>query len=385
MKRISRTVVGLLAVILLVLSLSSCAAARPVYASPRATRVVATVGDVEILYEELYFITVNYIKELKLSHGEDALGNEAHRAELERFVWESLRSREAALISLGYEYGLDIYKGDIASSVDDALESMLETQFEGDRGAYIESLATAHLTDHYMRKYLAVSEHLANAIVLEMLHRGELVTDDAAVLATINSDAFIRTVHVFIDKTSAAYTAEEHRQHALQLQAEIAAATTDAKRFDAMCDAIGGKYNNDFGDVLGDGYYFTRGEMNETYEEAAFALAEFGVSDVVETPEGYYIIMRLPKDEAYISAHFETLKNQTYFVTLNKKVEEKLSGMTLQKTKLGESLVLADLAPIDPNGGGTLIVIAAVSGGTLLTVGGVLLTVKLYRKHRKRS
>lgn len=385
MKRISRAVACLLAVILLALSLSSCAAARPVYASPRATRTVATVGDVEILYEELYFIAMNYIKELKLSYGENALENEAHRAELERFVWESLRSREAALISLGYEYGLDIYEGDIASSVSAELESMLETQFKGERSAYIEALAAAHLTDHYMRKYIAVSEHLANAIVLEMLHRGELVTDDAAVLETINSDAFIRTVHVFIDKNSAAYTAEEHRAHAVQLQAEIAAEATDAARFDAMCEAIGGKYNNDFGDVLGNGYYFTRGEMNEAYESAAFALAEFAVSNVVETPEGYYIIMRLPKDEAYISEHFETLKNQSYFVTLNKKVEEKLSGMTLQKTKRGESLVLAELPPIDPDGGSTLITIAAVIGGVLLTAGGTVAVVTLYRKRRKKG
>lgn len=385
MKRISRAVACFLAVILLVLSLSSCAAARPVYASPRATRAVATVGDVEILYEELYFITMNYIKELKLSYGENALEDEAHRVELERFVWESLRSREAALISLGYEYGLDIYEGDIASNVSTELEGMLQTQFKGDRGAYIEALATAHLTDHYMRKYLAVSEYLANAIVLEMLHRGELVTDDTAVLETINSDAFIRTVHVFIDKNSAAYSAEEHRAHAVQLQAEIAAKTTDTARFDAMCEAIGGKYNNDFGDVLGNGYYFTRGEMNEAYESAAFALADFAVSDVVEAPEGYYIIMRLPKDETYISEHFEVLKNQSYFVTLNKRVEEKLSGMTLQKTKLGESLVLTELSPIDPDGGSTLIVIVAVIGGALLAVGGTLAVVRLYRKRRKKG
>lgn len=383
MKYISRSVTALLASVLLLLALTSCSAARPVYASPRATKAVATVGDVEILYEELYFIAMNYINELKLSYGENALEDEAHRAELERFVWENLRSRDAALISLGREYGLDIYDGDIENSVSVELEQMLASRFAGDRGAYIESLTGMHATDHYMRKYLAVSEHLANAIVLEMLKRGELVTDDAAVLATIRSDAFVRTVHVFIDKTSAAYTAEEHRAHATQLRDEIAAKATDEERYAAMVAAIGGKYNNDFGDVLGHGYYFTHGEMEESYEAAAFALPEYGVSEVVQTANGYYIIMRLPKDEEYIADHFETLKNQSYFVALNKRVDERLNGMTLQKTKFGEGLVLTSLPPIDMDGGSTMIVVFAVIGGVLLAGGVVFLVIRVCRKRRK--
>lgn len=378
MKRISRSVTALLVCVLLALTLASCSAARPVYASPRATKAVATVGDVEILYEELYFITMNYINELKLTYGENALEDEAHRAELERFVWENLRSREAALISLGREYGIDIDSGDMESSVNAQIEQMVASA--GDRGAYIENLTKLHATDHYMRKYLAVSEHLANAIVLEMLRRGELVTDDAAVLETIKSDAFIRTVHVFIDKTSTAYTAEEHRAHAAHLQAEIAAKTTNAERYAAMAEAIGGKYNNDFGDVLGHGYYFTHGEMEGAYEAAAFALSEYEVSNVVETAKGYYIIMRLPKDEEYIADHFEILKNQSYFVLLNKKVDERLSGMTLQKTKFGQGLVLTKLPAIDTDGGSTMIVVFSVIGGVLLVGGIIFLIVRRCRR-----
>ncbi len=380
MNRVSRTVAGLLAALLLLLSLTSCTASRPVYASPRATRVVATVGDVEILYEELYFITMNYIKELKLSYGENALENEVHRQELEAFVWASLHSREAALISLGYEYGLDVYEGDIAESVQTIMDQTVENNFNGDRDAYIESLAKMHMTDHYARKYFGVENYLANAIVLEMLYRGELVTDEATIRAAINGDAFVRTVHVFIDKSNAAYTAVEHRAHAETIRAEIAAAATDTARFDAMCEAIGGKYNNDFADPLGNGYYFTHGEMEESYEAAAFALAEYQVSDVVETEDGYYIIMRLPKVASYIEDNFETLKDKSYFVTLNQKVDEKLAGMTLSKTNFGKKLDLADLPEIDPDGGNTLIVVASVAGGVLLGGAFVFGFVKFYRK-----
>lgn len=385
MKRLSRAVSGLLAVLLLAFSLTACAASRPVYASPRAGKVVATVGDVKILYEELYFITMNYIEELKLSFGEDALLNEEHRLALESFVWSSLYSREAALISLGYEYGIDVYKGDIADSVQSEMDNAMEKTYENDRGAYIDSLAAMHMTDHYARKYFGVEHYLANAIVLEMLYRGELMTDDAAIREAIYGEAFVRTVHVFIDTSSAAYTPEQHLAHANEVRAEIAAAQTDAARHEAMCRAIGGKYNNDFNDPLGNGYYFTRGEMDEAYENAAFALAEYQVSDVVKTDEGYYIIMRLPKVASYIEENFEALKGQSYFVMLNQRVEEKLSTMTLAKTKFGEGLDLTALPPIDPNGGTTVIVISSIAAGLLLGGAFALGFVKFYRRRHAKS
>ncbi|MBE6604093.1 MAG: hypothetical protein E7639_00100 [Ruminococcaceae bacterium] len=384
MKKLFRILTLVLVICLLTLSLVSCAAKGTVYASLRASRVVATVGDVEILYEELYFMAMNYIAELKEKHGENALQDEAVRAELDAFVWESFVCRETALISLGYEYGLDVFEGDIAASVQQEIEDMLENNFNGDRKAYVEALASQYMTDHYLRRFFAVEEELANAIVLEMLYRGEVQSSDAEVLATLRGESFVRTVHVFIDKNNAAYTEAQHRAHAAEVQASVAAATTDAARFEAMNDAIGGKYNHDFSDPLGKGYYFTYGEMDKAYEDAAFALDEYGVSDVVETEDGFFIIMRLPKDDDYITTNFEMLKGKSYFVTLNQKVDAKLSAMTLTKTKFGARLDLTALPEIDPDGGNLLLMWSAVA---LVAVAGgvVLLVVFRYRSRQKKG
>ena len=382
MKRTTRILALLLGALLLMLSLCACSAARPVYASPRAKKAVATVGDVEILYEELYFITMRYIDELKDTYGENALEDQGRREELEAFVWASFLSRDTALISLGYEYGIDVYKGDIADRVQEFMDSNLADNFDGDRKAYIEELAAMHTTDHYARKYIGVENYLASEIVIEMAQRGELVTDEAAILATLNSESFIRTMHVFISKSNAAYTDAENRAHAAEIRAEIAAKTDNAARYDAMFRAIGGKYNNDFGDPLAKGYYFTHGEMDQAYENAAFALAEYQVSDVVETDDGYYIMMRLPKDAAYIHENFNTLRDKSYFVTLNQKVEQKLATMSVEKTSFGKGLDLTNLAPIDPDGGSTMIIVWVISGVVLLCGGGVVAALH-HRKKRK--
>jgi len=94
--------------------------------------------------------------------------------------------------------------------------------------------------------------------------------------------------------------------------------------------------------------------------------------------------MRLPKDDDYITTNFEMLKGKSYFVTLNQKVDAKLSAMTLTKTKFGARLDLTALPEIDPDGGNLLLMWSAVA---LVAVAGgvVLLVVFRYRSRQKKG
>ena len=383
MKRLFRILCGLLTLVLVALSTVSCSASRPVYASPRAAKTVARAGEVEILYEELYFITQNYIKELKITYGEDALADEAVRRELEDFVWSKLLTEETALVSLGYKYGLDVYKDDLKDSVAADIDAVVTESFEGDRKAYIASLAEMHMTDHYARKYFGVQEHLANAIVLEMLHRKELDTDDESVLAHINGENFIRTKHVFVKNlTNDAAGDAAARATAESIRASLLAIADQNDRHTAMNQAIAGPHNHDFGDTLGQGYYFARGEMTTAYEEIAFSLTDYAVGELLKTSEGYYVIMRLPKDAAYIEENFQSLKEKSYFVVLNARVEAELAAMTLEKTRFGESLDLTNLPDIDPDGGSVAITVGAVILGVLAVGGFVFVVARSLRRRR---
>lgn len=371
---------AMLLALVMTASLCGCSTSGAMRPTALANKVVAKAGDVDITYDSLYYVTMTRIKELKIVYGEDALSDPQRRAELDTFVKENLLTRAEGLISLGRDYGLDIEKGDIASSVQAEIDTMLQGSFDGDKDAYAEGLNAMFMTDRYLRAYLATENYLSKAIVNEMLMRGEIDDSDEKAWELIRSKDFLHTVHIFIDRGNGK-TDEENRANAEMLRAKIAAKATNEERYAEMRKELGGAYNNDYYDLLGNGYYFTRGETDSVYENAAFALNDYEVSSVIENIEGYYIIMRLPKDEAYINGHFQELKEKAYYVKLNDMVDQRLSTMTLEMTRYGEGLDLMDLPPIDADGGEGAF-IAAIVISSVICVGALFAVVYMISKKK---
>lgn len=365
------------------LPLAGCgAAAKKVKADRIAEKTVATAGNVEIYYDELYYLAMNRIRERKAEAGETVLDDAGEREALAAFVRKNLLSETHALISLGLDYGIDVTKGDIAEEVQSEMDGILEDTFGGDRKAYIASLNKDYLTDRYVRQYIGTEHYLATEIILAMLKNGELDSSEETANRVIHGEEMIRTVQVFLDKSDASNT----RELAERIRAQIAAGESADARFNEMHRAIKSAYNNDFADT-GSGYYFLRGEMDEAYEAAAFALAEYEVSEVVETAAGYYIIMRLPKSEEYISSHFQELKEKSYTVQLNAAVKERLAGMHPEMTKFGASLDVCNLRAIDAGGreGAPVGLIAAGCAGAVLIAGGAVLLIRKKRGNGKTA
>lgn len=372
----------------LLLFVSGCSAARPARPTARADKAVATAGNMEIPYENLYYVTMTRIAELKRNYGEDVLNDPAQVEELKTFVWKNLVTRAEALIDLGKEYGLDVDAGEIGESVQADMEAILENAFGNDRKAYIESLNAEFLTDNYVRTYLAVEDHLPKALVEVMLQRGVIDDSDEAARALMlgddpsdeTDDSFIRVRQVLIEVRNYG-SAEEARARAEALRAKVAAKETDAERSSAMLDAMA--YSTDL-DMTGHGTYFAKGEMSADYEATAFSLPLYGVSEVIEVKNGYCFMMRLPKDQAYIEENFQDLKEKVYYVTLNRMVDERLATMTVVSTAFGDSLDLMDLPAIDADGGEAALVISIVL--SVLMVVGLLACVIWYLwNHRRKS
>jgi len=382
MKRSLRAVALILTLCLLTAALCACSGTAGVYASPNARRTVAKVGDEKIRYDVLYYVAMTRLDELKETYGENVLQDPARRAEYEAYVWDHLLDRDVALRSLAAEYGLDVTKGDVGDAVDADIKQIIESEYGGDTDAYVAALDEMYLTDRYLRVLIGTEEHLPSALIVAMLDAGKLDGTDATAEALIASDALLRTYHVFISRSGNGYDEATNRAHAEEIRAEVAAGATPEERLAAMRAAIGGPYNGDYSDTTGSGLYFAVGEFDAAYESAALALDEnCGVSEVLETTAGFYVILRCPKDADYIRAHFQNLKEKFYFIRLNEMVEERLAALTLEKTSLGRRLDLADLTPVRAGGGrGTIIVIAAVA--TVIAIALITIAVARWRKKR---
>lgn len=365
----------------LLLSLGACAS-RTVRPSSNASDVVATAGEVEILYDEYYYLAMTRIRQLKVEHGDNALSDPAVREKLSAFIMENLLTESHALIALGRSYGIDIEDGLIADNVKAHMEDILEDTFAGDRDAYIASLQENYLTDRYIRTFLAVENYLSIEIIKAMLQKGDLDSSDAAALAYLRGEDFIRVRQVLIESDYSG-GAEKAKKKAEELRAKVAAATTDEARYSAMLEAMSA--SRDFTDV-GDGIYFARGEMEKSFEDAAFALPLYGVSEVIEVESGYTFIMSLPKEESYLQKNLSTLKNKTYFIQLNERLSKWLEQNPLQMTALGKSLDPAALESIEADGGEGVIAVIWVAVALVVVLVGVwVVRVLLLRRRLKKG
>ena len=107
-----------------------------------------------------------------------------------------------------------------------------------------------------------------------------------------------------------------------------------------MSEYIGSKYNDDLQSITGDGYYFTRGEMDEDYENAAFDLAIGEVSEPVVCRGGNFIIMRLELDTDYIVKNCQTLLNNYHSVALGIYEDQFRSQCVIEFNEYGKSIDL---------------------------------------------
>ena len=300
--------VALVLVCVMLASLGGCSAARRVRAGSRAEKTVAVADEMEIPYENLYYIAMTRIAELERVYGKDVMKDPARQEELKQFVWENLLTRSDVLIEMAKEYDLFVDRGEIGDNVQTDMETILENDFGGDRGEYVDWLNEVFMTDHYLRTYLAVEEYLPEALVKAMLEAGDIDDSDERARDFLASDSFFRVRQVLIETRNYG-SAEEALAKAEALRAKVASKTTDTERNSEMLKAMA--FSTDL-DTTGNGLYFAKGEMNAAYEQAVIDLPFCGVSEVMEVTGGYCFVMRLRKDEAYMQENFQTLKEKTY-------------------------------------------------------------------------
>ena len=142
---------------------------------------------------------------------------------------------------------------------------------------------------------------------------------------------FVRAKHILIKFDSTADDEAADKAAKLKKAQEVDALAKGGTDFDDLIK----QYGEDPGmQSSPEGYYFTTGQMVESFEKAAFALKENEISDPVESKYGYHIILRLPMEEQYLIDNLSTLlSNGTeYYSDFSAKISEKVAAQKVEYT-----------------------------------------------------
>ena len=275
-------------------------------------RVIGESGGFDVLYEELRFVTLLVKDAMQGEYGEDIWDDaetaESYRAELEERVMDKLRANYLVL-SVCASYSIDTESDEADNYVDQQIDDLITQECDGKTSKYKEYLAENNLTDHYQRFALRVS-YLESVLYYTLESNGyfSYTTENIGdfVEYVLNSSDYARTIHVYL-RNDEGESPEQNLAEAEKITQALRAVAGTAKRQEVMNSYVGSALNDDLSMVSTDGYYFTRGEMDEIYEENTFSLKVGEVSDPFLCGSGYYVVMRLAPEEEYVMQNTSTL------------------------------------------------------------------------------
>ena len=309
-------------------------------------KTVATCNGYEIPYEELRFVTLFYKDMLEGKYGagiwDDPATAEKHRAELEKLVQENL-NENYIILSTCRNLSIPTESDEMEDYVNSQMKE-LRNSFASDK-EYDEWLEDHWMTEHYMRFSIGVS-YLESAIYYTLLDNDLYTYTQDNIGEFLDyvefSGNYIRTIHIYIENEDGEDPAEN-----LAKAQDISNALQDLSDFNdrlsRMNEYIGSSVNDDLQSISGDGYYFTRGEMDEDYEQAAFALEVGEVSEPVVCSGGNFVIMRLTPEEEYIVKNSQNLLNNYHSVALGIYEEQFRPDCVVQFNEYGQSIDLVTL------------------------------------------
>lgn len=321
---------ALLLVLCLALLCGCSENSKPVKGTKEELRVVGTCDGYEIYYEELRYLVLAHKDIMENYYGEgiwdDAATAAQHLPELRETVLDNLKANYAVM-SVADTFGISIED----EAITEAVQSMIDATVSefGSRKQYLAALEEMYLTDHLVRFTYATSI-CQDEVIYAMKDLDLIIDNELDFLDYAYADGFCAVYHIYIENDEGD-DIDANRSKAEEVR-DMLLGGTDIKQL------IGSAYNEDVYLVGTDPYYFTRGEYDERYEEAAFGLKIGGVSEVVETEDGFYVLVRQELDQNYLVKNVQELKQRYEYVQVEELVDECRDLLTVELNEYGQSL-----------------------------------------------
>ena len=235
-----------------------------------------------------YFAAVRYRYD---SDDETYWLNHEYTEKIREEVMRYIR-RNYALLEYAAQYGValtDYEKKQIEQQLMQERLSSYPSDYE-----YYKTLDDYYMTEHvnqYIEELSSLKDKLLEYLTSE--ESGPRITDEEELIRRYLDKSVIRADHILILNDPGDDVNENET-----LIKEIYAKLKAGEDFETLKE----KYSEDTETNMSDtGYYLARDDISQIFSDTAFSLEEGQMSEVIEAPYGYHIIIRLPKDEGYIN------------------------------------------------------------------------------------
>lgn len=291
-----------LALLLLSLPLLSCS---------QNEKAIGTVGEYEILYEELRFLTMSHKNIMETDYGDGIADNgtiwddpvltERYRAELESRVMEMLEQNYRVLLSCeAYGIGREVMESrEIQDEVDRQFQSAADSF--SSKKEFLADMEANYMTEHLYRLYLAREQmkyKLRDAVLKDT--NADIHRDQQSFYNWLSEGNCVYVQHIFIRNDEG----EDVNMNRL-IAEEVSVSLQNKERH--INEYVGNAFfNEDLTNVAP--YYLIPTLYDEALVTPGLRLYSVGdASDVIETEEGFWVLQRIEEPEGELDSQIGDL------------------------------------------------------------------------------
>ena len=217
-------------------------------------------------------------------------------------VYSSVK-QHLVLENLANKYGVTLTEGQ-ESAMADSDQTYIDQY--GSEEAFEEEIAKLGMRRETYDRVARSNYLYQNLYELYNTEGSALYASDEDLAVYAADQNYITADHILLSTkdltTGEALTDEqkaEKKALAEEIKQKLDACEGDIDELTALFQELADQYSEDPGrETYPTGYTFTTGSMVQEFEDAAYALSEGEVSEVVESSLGYHILLRLPLDKA---------------------------------------------------------------------------------------